>query len=259
MLNEKVNLEELQRSVLYGPVQSRRLGRSLGINILPLAKKLCNFNCVYCQYGPTTLPLDYREVPSVFAIQAVCARRFAELREAGMAPDCMTLSGNGEPTLHPEFPRVVRNLTALRDRVFPGVPLGILSDSSTVHREEIRRALERLDERYMKLDAGEPATAARVNQPLFKLDWERMIRNLARLRRVTLQSMFVTGAVDNTSSESVSRWIETVGRISPLSVQVYTVSRAPAHPKVLPVAIEKLEAIADSLIRRTGIPAHVFS
>jgi len=259
----------LQDSVVYGPVRSRRLGSSLGINVLPLSYKLCSSNCVYCQYG-WTVPArpghswaggpehPHERIKRAPELLAAVEEAFQELIEQRTPVDCITLAGNGEPTLHPDVEELVGGIKRLRDRYFPIAKVGILSDATQLHRPSVFRALQQLDVRYMKLDAGDEATWRRINEPLGRADWQTMISGLRRLPDVILQCMFIQGSYDNTSDEHIERWIELVSAIRPLSVQVYTVDRAPADPGIVKVPKERLEEIAALLTERIGIPAEVY-
>jgi len=248
----------LQDSVVYGPVQSRRLGSSLGINPLPVSYKLCSSNCVYCQYG-WTLPTHPAEaIKRAPELLELIEEAFQEHVKLGTAVDCITLAGNGEPTLHPDLEELVVGIKALRDRDFPAAKVGILSDATQVHRPQVVRALQQLDVRYMKVDAGDEAMWRTINLPLGDADWTRMIEGLKRLPEIILQSLFIHGSCDNTEDEHIERWIELVATLRPLSVQVYTIDRAPADTGVAKVPRERLEAIAARLTARTGIPAEVY-
>ena len=270
----------LQDSVVYGPIRSRRLGASLGINVLPVSRKVCSSNCVYCQYGwtlpsssserlwsdaPTTNPEpappkagrveELKRAPVLLAeIEAAFQRHAA----SGMPVDCITLAGNGEPTLHPDLLPLVIGIKALRDRYFPGARVGILSDATQVNRPRVRAALERCDARYMKFDAADEATWRRINLPLTSVKFQAMLEGLRTLRGIVLQSMFIQGSFDNTDEAHLSRWVEAVGSIRPLSVQVYTVDRGTAAPGITEVPRATLQAIADQLTAATRIPAEVF-
>ena len=250
----------LQDSIVYGPIQSRRLGSSLGINLLPTSYKLCSSNCVYCQYGWTEPDAKttetIRRAPELLEqmhdeFHAIAARK--------VAVDCLTLAGNGEPTQHPDLEAIVVGTKQLRDRWFPKAKVGILSDSTQIHRPRVFQALAALDERYMKLDAGDEATWRRINLPLGRADWPTMIDALKRLPQIVLQAMFVHGSHDNTEPAHIDRWVRLVGEIRPLSVHVYTVDRAPADAGITKVPAERLQAIADQLTSATGIAADVFA
>ncbi len=250
----------LQSSILYGPIRSRRLGNSLGVNLLPTSYKLCSSNCVYCQYGWTTnRPAVHGNVPTVAGIREEAVRVFARMQREGTPIHSVTLAGNGEPTLHPKLLEIVQELRALRDRWFPNAQVSILSDSTTVHRPRVRQALALLDARYMKLDVGDEAAFIAINKPMGRVDWQRMIDGLRTLADVTLQSMFITGSVDNTSPAHVDSWVQTVAYIRPVAVQVYTVDRPPADAGIRTVSQERLRQIAARLTDTTAIPARVFA
>lgn len=254
----------LQEGIVYGPVRSRRLGQSLGINILPGNVKLCTFNCSYCQYGWTRTaaqnPRGIGDVwPSPSSITKAVGLRLRRALAGGEAIDRLTLAGNGEPTLHPEFPEVVSRLRALRDEVRKGLPIAILSNSSTLDRPAVVGALERLDERYMKLDAGDTALLRRVNAATMTVD--QVVEGLRRLKDVVVQSMFVRdrlGRIDNAGDVAVAAWIGALVRIRPLRVQVYSIDRAPAWPYLQAVAAHRLEEIARRA-RAAGIQTEVFA
>lgn len=253
----------LQSGAVYGPVRSRRFGFSLGINPLPVTYKFCDFDCVYCQYGWTpggTSPAQRTEekLKSAAVLLDEIKTSFRKLASEKTRVDVITIAGNGEPTLHPEFFRFTLGLLALRNEYFPGRPVGILSDSSQCHRPEIREALEALDERYMKLDAGDPETIQAVNKPRGDFNLERTIAALRKLPRIVIQSLFVQGSYDNTKPHQVDRWIEAVRLIHPESVQVYTIDRPPANSAVLPVGLERLGAVARLCEAKTNVPSEVF-
>jgi len=176
----------------------------------------------------------------------------------GTPVDCITLAGNGEPTLHPDLEELILGLKALRDRYFPHAKVGILSDGTQAHRPKVFRALTLLDARYMKLDGGDEETWRLVDKPLGDADWPRLLATLKQLPDIVLQSMFIQGTYDNAREDQVSRWVDVVGDIKPLSVQVYTIDRGTAAEGIEKVPPEKLQAIADRLTLETGVPAEVF-
>ena len=248
----------LQDSVVYGPIRSRRLGSSLGINVLPVGRKVCSSNCVYCQYGWTMPPSSGERLKRAPVLLADIEEAFQRHRALGTAVDCITLAGNGEPTLHPDLLPLVIGIKALRDRCFPAAPVGILSDATQVTRPRVREALEQCDARYMKFDAADEATWRRINLPLTSVTFAAMLEGLRALRGIVLQSMFIQGSFDNTDAAHVGRWVEAVGAIRPRSVQVYTVDRGTAAPGITEVPRSTLQAIADQLTAATRIPAEVF-
>lgn len=247
----------LQNSIVYGPMESRRFGKSLGINLLPTDQKVCSFDCLYCQYSKTETPKQ-SVFPSLSQIENEFKDGVGRLKEKNQEITWITIAGNGEPTLYPRFSDAVDLLMGLRDDCAPGIPIGILSNSSTCHREDIRDSLLKLDGRFMKLDAGDTLTHWALNQPVSAAGWKNMIGGLYQLHHIVLQSMFVDGVVDNTSDLVVQDWLRTVDYIKPEAVQVYTIDRPTRHEGVLAVDKERLQVIANQVTTRTGIPAYIY-
>lgn len=243
---------ELQSDVIYGPINSRRLGRSLGINLLPITHKLCTFDCIYCQYGSSqTASLTERETgfPSVDEV----LRNVETAVGQQPAPDYLTFSGNGEPTLHPNFPEIVAKVRRLRDRLCPDTRLAILSNSSRVSEPEIRKAVEQMDDPIMKLDAGDPETLASINRPLAGVAFEEIIAGLRAMPRLIIQSMIVTGPVQNVEGEVHETWLRALVHVAPQRVQIYGAERPVAETGVERVSKEILERLARNAEQRTGI------
>lgn len=248
---------------MYGPVRSRRLGRSLGINVLPRNVKACTFNCSYCQYGWTRSPVSHGgEVadpwPSPAAVARALAQRLARVLNGKDPVARVTFAGHGEPTLHPQFPDVVAAVLAVRNDIAPGLPVAVLSNSGTLALPGIVAALNALDERYMKLDAGEASVFRRVNGTTLPL--EPVIANLKLLHRVVIQSMFVRdrlGRIDNATDLAVAAWIAALQAVSPQAVHVYSIDRVPAWPYLQPVPTARLEEIARR-VRAAGMDAQAF-
>ena len=249
----------LQRGIIYGPVNSRRLGRSLGINLLPLNMKICTFNCVYCQYGWTRVHdwhLDNSERWPAEDLIYQELRKYLKTLET--PPAYLTFSGNGEPTLHPDFPRIVEEVTAIRDEVVPSAKTAVLSNSTTVTDSLIRTALEKLDVPVMKLDCGNSECFQRYNQPVKDVSFPGMIEGLAAMKNVTLQSLFATGPSGNFSESDIESWIEQVQFIRPQFVQIYTLDRGTPSKEIYPADYDKLEQLGQHL-RADGIPCQVFT
>jgi wyosine [tRNA(Phe)-imidazoG37] synthetase (radical SAM superfamily) len=254
-----MGLLPLHDSVVYGPVRSRRLGISLGVNVLPPGKKICNFNCAYCQYGWSCAgeaPVDGWPPPS--AVARILGTRLNELAHGGTRVDRITLAGHGEPTLHPHFREIAAALVAVRDRLAPTAALAVLSNASMLDRTDVRAGLASLDERYLKLDAGDDRTLKTLNGSPVPI--ARLIAGLRTMPGFVLQSMFVgdpTGRLDNSGPEPVAAWLHAVAAVRPLAVQIYTLDRAPAWQGLRPVGIERLERIA-AQVRRIGVVADVY-
>jgi wyosine [tRNA(Phe)-imidazoG37] synthetase (radical SAM superfamily) len=251
----------LQSGIIYGPVRSRRLGWSLGLNISPTSYKLCSFNCIYCQYGWTkvqsmeaTSKLGDLPTPEEFEQALLEALRQNRDREINN----ITFSGNGEPTLHPQFEELVSIARSLKERYLPAARLGVLSNSSTVSLEKVRRALDKLDFRIMKLDAGDPETFARINRACPGVDYQMVVEGLKSLAGVTLQTMFIDGKISNTSEPEVLKWLEKVGEIKPIKAQIYSLHRPSASSSLREVPLTRLEEIAAQTEALTGVRVEVF-
>jgi wyosine [tRNA(Phe)-imidazoG37] synthetase (radical SAM superfamily) len=253
----------LHEGIVYGPVRSRRLGRSLGINLTPAHLKLCSFNCSYCQYGWSehsrrASEPAFEHWPSASTVAKAVAAALRSLAAQGDRVDRLTLAGHGEPTMHPKIKEVVAALRKVRDELVPGVPIAVLSNASTLERADVREALAELDERYMKLDAGDTATLRSVNGS--PLSIEQLVTGLKKVPDIVIQAMFVkdrTGRVDNTGDLTVINWVGALDRIRPKAVQVYTIDRTPAFPYLQPVPAARLREIVQR-VRLAGFPCDVY-
>jgi wyosine [tRNA(Phe)-imidazoG37] synthetase (radical SAM superfamily) len=247
----------LQTGAVYGPVRSRRLGRSLGINLLPRGTKTCNFNCCYCQYGWTP-PASRRNGPGDWPSPVSLAAAVDAALARDPRVDRLTLAGNGEPTLYPMLGELVERLQEVRATRAPHARLAILSNSSTAGEPRVAEALARIDECYMKLDAGDDPTLRAMNGCTVAL--RRIVDALAGLQGIVLQSMFVHDPgrrLDNALPARIDRWLEAVVRVHPQAVHVYSIDRPPAWYKLKSVPAEELRRIAHR-VEREGIPAFVF-
>jgi wyosine [tRNA(Phe)-imidazoG37] synthetase (radical SAM superfamily) len=241
--------------IIYGPVASRRLGWSLGINLLPPRQKPCTLDCAYCQYGFTQrAPSPGDAFPTVAQVLAAVE---AALLDRALRPAFLTFSGNGEPTTHPDFPAMVRGVRDLRDRLLPTARVAVLSNSTRVGQAEVRRALERCDLRIMKLDAGTEAMFRRYSRPMEPITLDDIVDGLRALPGVTLQSLFAGGAGGNADAEHVTAWIDRVVAVRPIDVQLYTLDRASPSSDLAPLDEPALTGIARAL-HRAGWPATVF-
>lgn len=253
----------LQQGIIYGPMQSRRLGRSLGVNLLPAEYKLCSFNCVYCQYGWTknvtfTPGERLKDLPSVDAVAAALDISLADLSRDDKAIDAITICGNGEPTLYPALAEVIVKINELRDRYQPKARIAILSNSSTVGNPAVRAALERLDLKIMKFDAGSEEMFRQLNHPAAPIYMGEIVSGLKKLKNIFLQACFVQGRVTNADPDSVAIWIDKIREIHPLSVQVYTLDRDPADKRIEKVSLTTLRWIAQAVRWRACLQAEVF-
>lgn len=252
-----MNPLSLQDGIIYGPIRSRRLGRSLGVNVLPCDYKLCSFDCIYCHYGRTevksTAP-SREHFPAAREVLAALERTLRNRQDFA----AITFSGNGEPTLHPDFAELAAGARALRDRHAPLAKLVLLSNSSTAHRPGIREALGHFDLPVMKLDAGDARTLSRVNRPAAQVGIEEITGALRLVPNLTVQSVIVAGHLGNADDEAVERWLEALARIRPRAVQIYSSDRPVAETGVERVLPDDLQDLAGRVQARTRADAQAF-
>ena len=235
----------LWETIINGPVRSRRLGVSLGVNLIPLRSKLCTFDCPYCECGFNTAKAPDARWPSPDEVGHSLRRALERLPTA---PDWITLAGNGEPTMHPRFAAVVERVREARDALAPGARTAILSNGLAAGRPSIRDALRRLDARMMKLDPGDPR---RVNGATY--DQERLADNYRALKPYTIQAMVVQGRDwDASDAEALASWLALLARADPDRVQLYSLDRPPADPTVQTVPRERLDRMAAAI--REALP-----
>jgi len=249
---------ELKKEIIYGPVNSRRLGRSLGINILPPARKVCPFNCVYCQYGWTEIHVANGDIiPELPSINAVRRALKKALTELPIPPAYITFSGNGEPTLHPEFDRIVEEVIALRDQLAPDAKTAILSNSALVSDPLIRASLTKLDMRIMKLDCGSRETFIKYNQPCPGVGIDAITEGLVQLSSIHIQTLVAAGERGNLDPENIEEWIRRLKRIIPVSIQLYTLDRGYPSNQLRPASKEDLNRIQEQ-VQKERIAIEVF-
>ncbi len=253
----------LFREIIYGPVHSRRLGVSLGINLLPLNGKLCSFNCIYCECGwNEDNRVDRPRFNSREDVRDTLKAKLQEMRKEGPLPDVITFAGNGEPTLHPEFEGIIDDTIALRDEFAPNAKISVLSNATQLHREEVCRALAKVDNNILKLDSAINDTAKAIDLPRGEYDTEHIIEQMQRFKgQMTLQTMFLRGnhageIIDNTTELEIEAWLTAVRRISPRDVMVYSIDRATPCQELEKVSREELESIAER-VRALGFTCSV--
>lgn len=245
---------DLQNEFVYGPATSRRLGRSLGVNLAPPGRKACNFVCAYCPYGWADPP-PRGEWPRPSAVIEAVDRALAACGEI----ETITVAGNGEPTLHPAFAVIADALFRVRGMRAPGARLALLTNGSTLGRADVRSSLRRFDVRYVKLDAGDVTTFRLMNGP--SVGFGSLLADIGYAGGVTLHSTFVrdaAGGVDNTAPAALRAWAGAVRRIRPLAVDICTPRRVPIGSSLRTVPADVLEGIAD-LVRSMAIPVRVLA
>jgi wyosine [tRNA(Phe)-imidazoG37] synthetase (radical SAM superfamily) len=250
--------------IIFGPVKSRRLGVSLGINLLPTKSKICNFNCIYCECGWTMdIEKALSHLPGRGEVYHELEYKLAELKKKNRAPDVLTFAGNGEPTLHPEFPGIIDDSIILRDKYFPRARIAVLSNSTTISNPEIRAALLKIEMNILKLDSAFDSTIEIHNQPRFKIKAEDIIRELIGFNgNVIIQTLFLRGMtdgkeIDNTTPREVDAWLKAIERIKPREVMIYTISRdTPEGATLEKVPVNELKKIA-ARVELMGIKTQV--
>lgn len=249
--------------VIFGPIRSRRLGLSLGVNLLPTESKLCNFDCIYCECGWNGDHRGQRRFNDRATVRELLAAQLKKMAAEGTPPDVITFAGNGEPTMHPDFEQIIDDTIALRDELCPSARVSVLSNATMIGRESVRRALERVDNNILKLDSAFDATVQLMNNPQ-QADYsvERTVRDMERFEgRMILQTMFLRGRVgeqpiDNTTEREVSAWLALVERIKPQRVMVYTIDRDTPLETLEKVSVEDLREIA-AKVEKLGIECSV--
>ena len=254
-------------SPIFGPVHSRRLGISLGINLLPADGKVCSFDCIYCECGfnedhRPTLPL-----PTRGEVAAKLEEKLQQMQAEGQLPDVLTFAGNGEPTCHPHFAEIIDDTIRLRDQYCPKAKVSVLSNSTMLHRPQVHAALMRVDNNILKLDTVDPLYINKVDHPNGTYDVRQVIECMKSFHgHIIIQTMFMRGtvwrqeaggrrqeSVDNTGDEYVNPWLEAVKQIRPQQVMVYTIDRETPTQGLEKASREQLDAIRDRVIA-AGIP-----
>lgn len=249
----------LQNGIVYGPFASRRLGVSLGINPLPLDAKFCNFDCPYCQY-PASAPIESARklVPSAETVLAAVEAALTDYARNGDPLDDLCFAGNGEPTLHPDFPRLMAETVKLRDRLKPGLQISVLTNATTCGSERIRTALLQADLPILKLDAGTETTFQAVDRPQPGITLEKVVAQIKTFDRPVLQTMLHGGALDNTGEADLSGLARLYREINPRFVQLYSLDRAPLDRRLEKIPPERLKEIGARLAGESGCDVEVY-
>ena len=242
-------------SPIFGPIHSRRLGVSLGINLLPSDGKVCTFDCIYCECGFNAQRRPTRRMPTRQEVARALEERLADMKVNGPAPDVLTFAGNGEPTVNPEFPAIIDDTLQLRDRYFPQARVSVLSNATQVLRPEVHAALMRVDNNIQKLDTVDPLYINKVDRPTGHYNVQAIIEQLKAFNgHVILQTMFLHGPdVTNTSDDYVAPWLEAVAYIRPSQVMIYTIDRETPDASLSKATHDELNAIARR-VQEKGIP-----
>lgn len=254
----------LFHSTVFGPIHSRRLGTSLGINLSPDDGKICTFDCLYCEAGFNAQGAGRSGLPTKEKTLADLESKLQEMKEKGENLDVITFSGNGEPTIHPEFPEIAEGVMMLRDRYFPQAKVSVLTNSTRIFTPRVTDALKRVDNNILKLDSAIEPTMRLIDRPGDKsFTVEKVVEGLKQFEGSgVIQTMFLRGShngisVDNTTPAEVDALIEAYNTIKPREVMIYSLDRATPEQHLVKVPREELEAIASHIREATGLEVSV--
>ncbi len=247
-------------SPIFGPVHSRRLGVSLGINLLPADGKVCSFDCIYCECGFNADHRPKQPLPTREEVRHALETRLQDMLANGPKPDVLTFAGNGEPTAHPHFPEIIEDTLALRDRYFPNAKVSVLSNSTFIHKPAVFEALNKVDNNILKLDTVDMDYIRLVDRPTGHYDLPQIIEHLKTFHgNLIIQTMFMKGThkgidVDNTSDHYVLPWLQVVKEIAPRRVMIYTIDRETPDHNLQKATPEELDRIV-ALLKAQGLEA----
>ena len=239
----------LFNQIVFGPIKSRRLGISLGINLLPANGKLCTFNCIYCECGYNA---DYEDkrIPTREEVRLALDAKLSDMKSKGECPDVITFSGNGEPTLHHDFAGIIDDTIILRNKYFPEAKISVLSNSTCIQKESVFKALCKVDNNILKLDAASQELVNLIDQPTGNVEVEKLVENLRKFNgNVIIQTIFLRGEhngvkFDNTTDEHVNSWLEAIKKIQPKQIMIYAIDRATPEKNLEKITVNELKKIA---------------
>lgn len=245
----------LFEDVIFGPIHSRRLGLSLGVNLLPAHAKICTFDCIYCECGWNAERRGEMRFNTREEVQERLQEVLCKMVEEQTPPDVITFAGNGEPTLHPAFEQIIDDTIALRDAHCPSAKISVLSNATQLHRQEVCRALKRIDNNILKLDSALDRTVQQLNQPhQASYTVAKIIEQMKQFKgQMVLQTMFLRGEyadqpIDNTSPEEIEAWLKVVATIQPRQVMIYSLDRDTPCKTLQKISKEELRKIADQVV-----------
>jgi wyosine [tRNA(Phe)-imidazoG37] synthetase (radical SAM superfamily) len=253
----------LFNEIIFGPVQSRRLGVSLGVNLLPVNTKVCSFDCIYCECGFTPKTNSNKAVlPTRQDVRLKLEQKLNEMAANRQSPDVITFAGNGEPTLHPQFAGIIDDTIELRDELAPKARIAVLSNATMLHKSEVFEALLKVEDNIQKLDSAFEETVKLLDCPRGKFSLAKVVEQLIRFKgKVIVQTLFVKGnfkgtPVDNSTDKEVDAWLELIKKIGPQQVMIYTIARDTPVDTLKKVTPEALDGIAGR-VKRAGFRVQV--
>ncbi len=242
--------------IIFGPIHSRRLGLSLGVNLLPIDAKICSFNCIYCECGFNTTMQD-SPIPTREQVRETLEAKLQEMVAEGQIPDVITFAGNGEPTLHAEFEGIIDDTIALRNQYCPTAKVSVLSNSTRIYKPHVFSALNKVDNNILKFDSAIDRTMQLMDQPVGKeINVAWFIEHLKKFEgRLIIQTMFLRGVVngetiDNTTNEEVEAWLKALEEIRPQQVMMYSLDREAPTQNLQKVNVDELNTIAEKARKR---------
>lgn len=253
----------LFEQIIFGPIHSRRLGSSLGVNLLPLDRKYCNFNCIYCECGWTPEKNRAKGFPTARQVSEFLEKKLRSMKNAQLPLDSITFAGNGEPTLHPEFAEVVTHVLRLRDQFYADSLVSVLTNALQLTNKRVAEALLKTDQPILKLDAGSNETFQRINKPRIDISLEKIVDAMLPFKnKAIIQTLFLKGnhkeqIIDNTTEKEIFSWLDHIKRIHPRKVMIYPIARATPEKNLHVVPHDRLETIARQ-VRALGIEAEVY-
>lgn len=254
----------LFNEIVFGPVKSRRLGISLGINLLPTHQKICNYNCIYCECGWNNEDVGKNlKLPTRVEVKTALAEKLEAIKNSNMSLDSITFAGNGEPCLHPEFAGIVEDVIELRNKFYPTAKTTVLSNAGILNNDVILVALKKLDNNILKLDAGTNKTYHLINRGSENININQIVENLKQFDgKLVIQTLFLKGEyngeiIDNTTDEEVNNWLQHIAEIKPEYVMIYPIDRATPVDKLEKISRKKLEAIA-AKVNAIGVKTKVY-
>lgn len=249
--------------IAFGPIHSRRLGISLGMNLLPYDGKLCSFDCIYCECGYNKDHRTKTTLPSQENVRAALEHKLLKLKEENIMPDVITFAGNGEPTMHPQFEGIIDDTIELRNKYVPEAKISVLSNAMHIGKESVFRALKKVENNILKLDSAILETVKLIDCPASpSYSIEHQIELFKKFgNNFILQTMFLRGfhdgkIVDNTTDNEINAWLEVVKKIRPREVMIYTIARETPEKNLEKVSLEELNVIGEK-VKQLGIKINI--
>lgn len=236
--------------IVFGPIFSRRLGSSLGVNILPSKGKLCNFDCIYCECGWNKDGIAERKFPLLEDVKEALEEKMSKAASEGVPVDSITFSGNGEPTMHPDFPQIIDATLKCRDKYFPAAKVSVLSNATLIGRPPIAEALMKVDNPILKIDASSDELIGLMNKPVGRYRLEETIEVMLKFNgNFILQTMFLKSPdFDTAAPAALEKWMEIVRRVRPREIMVYTIDRETPDKTLQKYTVEEMAEFVRPLI-----------